>query len=158
MSETVAKMNAMMQDYHDKSRPAYIAKLGLLDEIVPLKFLRKYLIAFTEAAYQNPKSICPFQLMLLPRVIRDYNARIPQQEAVEADALENKLTAAFDANVQDVFTHAGQTVRKGQRLAVLEAMKMEMDVTAPADGVVTEWNLEKGSQIHKGDVMGVIGK
>ena len=72
--------------------------------------------------------------------------------------MENKLTAAFDANVQDVFTHAGQTVRKGQRLAVLEAMKMEMDVTAPADGVVTEWNLEKGSQIHKGDVMGVIGK
>ena len=101
VSDTVAKMNAMMQDYHDKSRPAYIAKLGLLDEIVPLKSLRKYLVAFTEAAYQNPKSICPFQLMLLPRVIRDYDARLPQEEAAHKDASENKLTIAFDAGVQD---------------------------------------------------------
>ena len=156
VSDTVAKMNAMMQDYHDKSRPAYIAKLGLLDEIVPLKSLRKYLIAFTEAAYQNPKSICPFQLMLLPRVIRDYDARLPQGEAAHKDALENKLTIAFDAGVQDVFAQAGQTVRKGQRLAVLEAMKMEIDVIAPADGTLTEWKLEKGSQIRKGDIVGVI--
>ena len=79
VSDTVAKMNAMMQDYHDKSRPAYIAKLGLLDEIVPLSALRKYLVAFTEAAYQNPKSICPFQLMLTPRVTRDYDRRMPER-------------------------------------------------------------------------------
>ena len=32
--------------------------------------LRKYLIAFTGSAYQNPKSICPQHQMLLPRVIK----------------------------------------------------------------------------------------
>jgi hypothetical protein len=34
--------------------------------------LRPYVAAFTEAAYQNPKSVCPVHQMLLPRTIRDF--------------------------------------------------------------------------------------
>lgn len=156
VSDTVAKMNAMMQDYHDKSRPAYIAKLGLLDEIVPLSALRKYLVAFTEAAYQNPKSICPFQLMLTPRVTRDYDRRMPERTAETAAAPTGQVTAAFDACVQTVCVCQGQQVKKGQRLAVLEAMKMEMDVTSPADGVVTQLCMAPGAQIAKGDTLAVV--
>lgn len=156
VSDTVAKMNAMMQDYHDKSRPAYIAKLGLLDEIVPLSALRKYLVAFTEAAYQNPKSICPFQLMLTPRVTRDYDRRMPERTAETAAAPTGQVTAAFDACVQTVCVSQGQQVKKGQRLAVLEAMKMEMDVTSPADGVVTQLCMAPGARIAKGDTLAVV--
>lgn len=157
VSDTVAKMNTMMQDYHEKSRPAYIAKLGLLDEIVPLKSLRNYIVAFTEAAYQNPRSICPFQLMLTPRVIRDYNARLPETQAV-AEAEQAVLPAAFDASVLEVCVKTGDPVRKGQRLAILEAMKMEIDITAPMDGVLSEVSLKKGDQISKGDTIAVIRK
>ena len=157
VSDTVAKMNTMMQDYHEKSRPAYIAKLGLLDEIVPLKSLRNYLVAFTEAAYQNPRSICPFQLMLTPRVIRDYNSKICQPQT-EADMKKSVLTASFDAGVLDIFAHEGDSVQKGQRLAVLEAMKMEIDIKAPMDGVLSRFSLKKGDQIGKGATMAVIEK
>ncbi len=70
LEPTVEKMNALAQDYHNKSRPLFCAKTGMVDEIVPLKDLHKYIAAFSGAAYQNPKSICPHHQMLLPRVIR----------------------------------------------------------------------------------------
>jgi 3-methylcrotonyl-CoA carboxylase alpha subunit len=42
---------------------------------------------------------------------------------------------------------AGDTVRKGQKLLTLEAMKMEHSLTAPFDGVVTELNASAGAQV-----------
>jgi glutaconyl-CoA decarboxylase len=66
----IEKMNKLAQDYHEKSRPLFCAKSGMIDEIVPLRDLRKYLVAFAGAAYQNPKSICPQHHMILPRIIK----------------------------------------------------------------------------------------
>ena len=70
ISPTLDKMNQMIQDYQNKSRPAYCAKKGFVDEIVSLTDLRKYIQAFTGANYQNPKSITPVHQMLLPRIIK----------------------------------------------------------------------------------------
>lgn len=70
LTPTLDKMNKMIQDYQDKSRPAYCAMSGFVDEIVPLTELRKYIQAFTAANYQNPKSITPVHQMLLPRIIK----------------------------------------------------------------------------------------
>ena len=72
LTPTIDKMNQMIQEYYDKSRPAYCAKHGFVDEIVDLTAMRRYIVAFAEAVYQNPRSICAFHQMLLPRVIRDY--------------------------------------------------------------------------------------
>jgi glutaconyl-CoA decarboxylase len=70
LQPVIDKMNAMAQEYHDNSRPAYCAKHGFVDEIADLREIRTYLKAFAGAVYQNPKSICPQHQMLLPRVIR----------------------------------------------------------------------------------------
>ncbi|HEU4922856.1 MAG TPA: carboxyl transferase domain-containing protein [Burkholderiales bacterium] len=64
------KMNEMAKKYHDTSRPAYCARHGFVDEIVRLNGLRSYLKAFAGCVYQNPRSLCPKHLMLLPRLIR----------------------------------------------------------------------------------------
>lgn len=72
LAPTIAKMNRMIQEYYEKSRPVYCARHGFVDEIVDLTQIRRYITAFAEAAYQNPRSICAFHQMLLPRVIRDY--------------------------------------------------------------------------------------
>lgn len=74
LQPTIDKMNGLIQKYIDKSKPEYCAKTGMVDEIVNMPMLRKYMVAFTAAAYQNPKSICPVHQMILPRVIRDYDA------------------------------------------------------------------------------------
>jgi len=70
ISPILDKMNQMIEDYQAKSRPAYCAKKGFVDEIVSLTDLRKYIQAFTGANYQNPKSITPVHQLLLPRIIK----------------------------------------------------------------------------------------
>lgn len=66
----IDKMNEMVQQYYDYSRPLYCAQKGMVDEIARMTEIRKYLRAFAGAVYQNPKSICPHHQMLLPRVIK----------------------------------------------------------------------------------------
>ena len=70
LDAVVDKMNALARDYHDKSRPLFCAHNGLVDEIVAIRDLRRYLVAFAGGAYQNPRSICPQHQMILPRVVR----------------------------------------------------------------------------------------
>jgi glutaconyl-CoA decarboxylase len=70
LDETLGKMNAMVKDYYDNSRPIFCAESGMVDEVVPLELLRRYCQAFTCAYYQNPKSITPVHQMILPRTIK----------------------------------------------------------------------------------------
>lgn len=67
---TIDKMNKLVQEYYNKSRPDYSAQMGFVDEIADFQALRKYIVAFTNACYQNPASICPHHQMLLPRTIK----------------------------------------------------------------------------------------
>lgn len=73
LQPTIDKMNKLIGEYLEKSRPAYCAKTGMVDEIVPLRDLRGYIAAFANAVYQNPKSICAFHQMILPRAIKEFN-------------------------------------------------------------------------------------
>lgn len=68
----IDKMNNMINMYTEKSRPKYCTKTGMVDEIVDMTDIRPYIQAFTEAAYQNPQSICPFHQMITPRAIREF--------------------------------------------------------------------------------------
>lgn len=75
LDETIQKMNDLIQKFHDTSRPEFTAKLGMIDEVVDMTRIRDYMIAFTESAYQNPKSICPYHQMMTVRCIAEYNAQ-----------------------------------------------------------------------------------
>ena len=72
LQPTIDKMNKLINEYTEKSRPDYCAKTGMVDEIVPLYDLRGYISAFANAVYQNPRSICAFHQMILPRAIREF--------------------------------------------------------------------------------------
>ena len=77
--DTIAKMNAMIQDYAAKSRPQACGQLGLVDEIVNMNMMRNYIVAFAYSCYQNPEHICPFHQMITPRAIRDFNTYVKKQ-------------------------------------------------------------------------------
>ena len=56
-------------------------------------------------------------------------------------------------NILDVKVKAGDTVKAGDVLLILEAMKMENEIMAPAAGTVTSVNVAKGSTVNSGDVL-----
>ena len=80
LDDTIAQMNRLIEDYGEKSRPKFAAKLGMADEIVDMPLLRGYIEAFTESAYQDPASICPFHQMLTPRAIREHELAAQRAE------------------------------------------------------------------------------
>lgn len=70
LDDTIEKMNALIQDYKEKSKPMYTAITGMVDEVVNLNAMRNYMVAFTESSYQNKQEICPVHQMILPRIIK----------------------------------------------------------------------------------------
>lgn len=70
--------------------------------------------------------------------------------AGEAHADTGRLTAPMPGKVVSFAVKAGDKVTKGQSLAVMEAMKMEHSIAAPADGVVAELMYAPGDQVAEG--------
>ncbi|UCF92254.1 MAG: glutaconyl-CoA decarboxylase subunit alpha [Desulfobacterales bacterium] len=70
LEPVIEEMNKLVEAYHNNSRPVYCAQFGLVDEIAKMEDIRKYMLSFAGAAYQNPRSICPQHQMMLPRIIK----------------------------------------------------------------------------------------
>ena len=64
-----------------------------------------------------------------------------------------KVTAPMPGTILDVKVSVGQSVKKGDVICVLEAMKMENDIPAPQDGVIASINVQKGASVNAGDVL-----
>ena len=74
----------------------------------------------------------------------------PLARAAGAGAAGNLIEAPMPGRVVSVLAVAGQEVQAGDRLAVLEAMKMEHTLTAARDGVVAEVLVSEGAQVEAG--------
>ncbi len=74
----------------------------------------------------------------------------PELAAIDEDTRTGSLAAPMPGKVIKVMTEAGAKVTKGQALLILEAMKMEHTITAPADGVVKEIHYAAGEQVLEG--------
>lgn len=61
------------------------------------------------------------------------------------------VTAPMPGTILNVLVKEGQTVKKGQVVAVLEAMKMENEIVAPVDGQVASISVDKGQNVNLGD-------
>jgi 3-methylcrotonyl-CoA carboxylase alpha subunit len=70
--------------------------------------------------------------------------------AGEVAAEGGRLTAPMPGKVVSFAVKAGDAVKKGQPLAVMEAMKMEHTIAAPADGTVAELLYAPGDQVAEG--------
>ena len=63
------------------------------------------------------------------------------------------VKAPMPGNILDVKVSAGASVKAGDVLIILEAMKMENEIVAPQDGTVASVNVSKGDTVNSGDVL-----
>ncbi len=68
-----------------------------------------------------------------------------------------EVSVPMQGTIVKVLVSVGESVEAGQAVAVLEAMKMENNITAEAAGAVTEIKVQPGDAVGAGDVIVVIG-
>ncbi|MBQ1747336.1 MAG: biotin/lipoyl-binding protein [Bacteroidales bacterium] len=81
----------------------------------------------------------------------------PAAASAPAAAGGTKVTSPLPGVILDVAVKEGDSVKKGDKVVVLEAMKMENVIEATADGVVKEIKVKKSDSVLEGDVLVVIG-
>jgi biotin carboxyl carrier protein len=65
----------------------------------------------------------------------------------------NVIKSPLPGAVLDIFIKVGDTVKQGQRVLKLEAMKMENNIDADHDGIVKEVRIQKNDSVMEGDVL-----
>ena len=81
----------------------------------------------------------------------------PAAPVAAAPAGGEKITSPMPGNILAVNVAAGDTVKRGQVLMILEAMKMENEIMAPCDGTVSSVSTTKGATVDSGALLCVIG-
>ena len=83
-------------------------------------------------------------------------ATAPAPAAAAAPAGGEQVTSPMPGTILSVNVAAGDAVKRGQVLMILEAMKMENEIMCPCDGKVVSVNTSKGSSVESGTLLGVI--
>ena len=83
-----------------------------------------------------------------------FRLSLPREQAVNAHtAASGDIFSPMPGRIVAVEVADGAKVKKGDKLIVVEAMKMEHALTAPADGVVSGLSVKAGDQIEEGKLL-----
>ncbi|MFG0262990.1 MAG: biotin/lipoyl-containing protein, partial [Novipirellula sp. JB048] len=100
-----------------------------------------------------------FELNGQPREVSVLDKSLEPQvkAAVKADASDpGQVAASMPGMVITVAAAEGDKVKEGQKLMVLEAMKMETTINAPASGTIVSIQTPAGTQVEAGDLLATI--
>ena len=100
-----------------------------------------------EKALEAPASVAR------PAVQRQAEASAPAAAVGGGKSLKSPLPGV----ILDFYVKQGDAVKSGQKVLLLEAMKMENNIDADRDGTVLEIKVAKGDSVNEGDVLLIIG-
>ena len=78
---------------------------------------------------------------------------VKNAKSAAAGATENDIVASLPGAVHKILVSTGDHVKKGQAIVVLEAMKMEIEVKAPKDGIIGSIEVSKGQSVANNQVV-----
>jgi len=91
--------------------------------------------------------------LFLKQGIEHFTRKVHDGSDFEAHDDGDKLTAPMNGTIVEVSSKAGDTVKAGDVLVIMEAMKMEYAISAPHDGVVTEVFFATGDMVKDGQLL-----
>jgi len=77
--------------------------------------------------------------------------------AAPAAAGSVPVNAPMPGTILDIKVKAGAAVKAGDVVMILEAMKMENEISAPQDGTIASIDVRKGDTVNSGDVLYTMG-
>ncbi|EPA8348966.1 biotin/lipoyl-containing protein [Campylobacter jejuni] len=83
------------------------------------------------------------------------NKNIISSNSTSSVDAENEILAGISGNVFKIYVNEGEEVKSGQAIMVLEAMKMEIEVNAPKDGIISELYIKIGDTVNEGEVLAI---
>ncbi|MDR0814382.1 MAG: acetyl-CoA carboxylase biotin carboxyl carrier protein subunit [Bacteroidales bacterium] len=93
-----------------------------------------------------------------PKLVRSVAVPSTDQGANVKAIKTGTIKSPLPGTVLDLFVKVGDKVSIGQKVLLLEAMKMENNIESDKAGTVTEIKVDKGSAVMEGDVLIVIGE
>ncbi|MFY9233969.1 MAG: biotin/lipoyl-containing protein [Fimbriimonadaceae bacterium] len=87
---------------------------------------------------------------------RQYRIEKPGRAKGPGAIASGKLVAPMPGLVVDVMLAQGEPVKKGDRILVLEAMKVQQSYVAPFDGVLASLAVKKGDQVQEGSMLALV--
>jgi len=118
---------------------------------------KEYTVEVEEIGDAQPSN-APVAVPQSISVPRDSTAsQVSSSSPAPAVNVEGSVTAPMPGKILDVKVKVGDSVKSGDVLLILEAMKMENEIVAPKDGVVKEIRVTPGDSVNRGDVLAVIG-
>ena len=113
-----------------------------------------YTVTVDQEIKQQRKPVARPVAAAAPQVAPAAGGSVQKGNAPAAGA---KVTTPLPGTILDVFVNVGDAVKAGQTVVLLEAMKMENNIEADADGTIKEVKVRKGDSVLEGDVLVVIG-
>ncbi len=96
------------------------------------------------------------ELTAVPAPSQEVVAPTPKIQVKKTSAPGEKVECPMPGTVLKVNVKAGDDVKKGHVMFILEAMKMENEIMAPRDGSILEVGVVSGAIVNTGDVLAVI--
>ena len=85
------------------------------------------------------------------------NGAAPAAAPAAAAAGSVPVNAPMPGTILDIKVKAGAAVKAGDVVMILEAMKMENEISAPQDGTIASIDVRKGDTVNSGDVLYTMG-
>ena len=109
------------------------------------------------AAAPAPVAAAPAPVAAAPAPVAAALAPVAAAPAPVAAAGDTTMTAPMPGSVSKIVAKEGQTVKKGDVIIMLEAMKMQNEMASPVAGVVKSINVSVGESVKPGQIMAIIG-
>ena len=112
---------------------------------------KAYEVEVEEIGSSAPSFTAPAAPAVSAPVNETKSAPAPAPAPVNAGS--SSIKAPMPGTINAVKVTAGESIKKGQVVAVLEAMKMENEIMAPQDGTITSVAVMKGATVESGDLL-----